>query len=135
MDNLNILMREFLKKRGIVVEDKAGDPSALYFSVNNLHFIFETNDPDPFFFRISLPQINRDSQIVEQLSKNIQQLNMSYKGAKIVDGGDKILWIIADQFVYSTDQIDFLFDRIIQAMTDMIREYYKLEQDRTTGHK
>ena len=135
MDNLNILMREFLKKRGIVVEDKTGEPFALYFSVNNLHFIFETNDPDPFFFRISLPQINRSTQIVEQLSKAIQQLNMSYKGAKIVDGGNKNLWIVADQFVYSTDQIDFLFDRIIQAMTDMIREYYKLEQDETTGHK
>ena len=109
---------------------------SLYFSVNNLHFIFETFDPDPFFFRISLPQINKNAEIVEQLSEDIQQLNMSFKGAKIVDEGRKSLWIVADQFVYSTDQIDFLFDRIIQAMTDMIKEYHKLEhKNETTGHK
>ena len=100
-------MREFLKKRGIEVDEKGS--GALIFSVNNLRFLFQVFEPDLNFFRLSLPSINNNTKAYEQLHDEIQQLNRDYKVAKIIEQDNHSLWIIADQFVYSTIQIDMLF--------------------------
>lgn len=128
MDNIYAFMLEFLKKRGIVAEEK--EHGTLTFSVNNLNFIFQTFEPDPFFFRLSLPQINQKENAFNFLSKDIQKLNVSFKVAKIVEMENNTLWVIADQFVFSTNKIDLLFDRLIQAMSDMIKNFHQLEIQR-----
>lgn len=127
MENIYVLMREFLKKRGIEVDEKGS--GALIFSVNNLRFLFQVFEPDLNFFRLSLPSINNNTKAYEQLHDEIQQLNRNYKVAKIIEQDNHSLWIIADQFVYSTIQIDMLFDRLVQAMTDMIKDYYNKERN------
>lgn len=127
MDNLYNLMKELLKKRGIEVEEKGS--GALMFSINNLKFVFQVIEQDPYFFRLSLPGINNDTRAYERLHDEIQRMNRNYKVAKIVMQDNHSLWIIADQFVYSTAQFDSLFDRLIQAMTDMIKGYYLIERE------
>ena len=124
-------MIEYLRKRGIVAD--TNDRKLISFSVNNLHYIFEVFEPDQFFFRMSLPQITNNVQALNQLSDDIQNLNRNFKVAKIVSQENHELRIIADQFVFSTSQIDSLFERVIQAMGDMIKEYHQMEIKRNNG--
>lgn len=131
MDNVYDLMIEYLRKRGIVAD--TNDRKRIVFSVNNLHYIFEVFEPDQFFFRMSLPQISNNTQALEQLSDDIQRLNRNYKVAKIISQENRELWIVADQFVFSTSQIESLFERIIHAMGDMIKEYHQIEIQRNNG--
>lgn len=131
MDNLYSLMREFLMKRGINArEEKAG---SLSFSVNGLNFICDTTDTDPYFLRLQLPRINREDTQIDNLADDLQQLNRSFKVSKIVKGADGSLWVIADIFVYSTENINSVFERLIKAMTDMINDYYNLEKEKGNG--
>ena len=131
MGNFLMTMREFLKKRGINASEE--NPGSMKFSVNTLNLICETTDKDPFFFRISLPRINNTDAQIKRLSEDIQTLNRSYKVVKIVKGADGYLWIIADLFIYSTDNIESMYDRVIQAMTEMINDYRKLEKEKGYG--
>lgn len=131
MDNLYDLMRDFLKKRGInAKEEKSG---SLKFSVNGLNFICDTTDSDPYFLRLQLPRINSVDAQIDNLSDDIQQLNRSFKVTRIVKGTDGFLWVIADIFVYSTENIDNVFERLIKAMTEMINDYYNLEREKGHG--
>lgn len=127
MDNLFQLMRDFLKKSGINANDVGN--GRLLFSVNSLNFIFDSSDNDPHFLRLALPQINRQEVSVENVVQQIYQMNRNYKVTKIVRNNDGTLWILADAFVYSTDNVEPLFVRLIQALTDMINEYRTLENN------
>lgn len=131
MDNIYDLMIEYLRKRGIVAD--VNDRNRISFSVNNLHYLFDVFEPDQFFFRMSLPQITSNAQAVVQFSDDIQRLNRTFKVAKIVSLENHELWIVADQFVFSTNQIDSLFERVIHAMGDMIKEYRQIEIQQNNG--
>lgn len=125
MDNIYQIMRDFLKKSGINANEVGN--GRIFFSVNGLNFIFDANESDPHFLRLSLPQINTQEVQAEGLEHQIQQLNRSFKVAKIVREQDGSLWIIADAFVYSIDNIEPLFVRLIQALTDMFNDYRSIE--------
>lgn len=120
-------MLDFLKKSGIQANEVGN--GRLFFSVNKLNFIFEANDNDPHFLRLALPQINRQDVQVKTLEQQIFQLNRNYKVSKIVRDTDNSLFILADAFIYSIDNIEPLFVRLIQASTDMINDYRKIENN------
>lgn len=127
MESLYQVMRDFLKKSGIETNEVGN--GRLLFSVNGLNFIFETNDNDPHFLRLTLPQINRQGVLLDNLEKQIHQLNRNYKVVKIVRQTDDSLWIYADAFVYSIDNVESLFVRLTRALTDMINEYRIIENN------
>lgn len=120
-------MQEFLKKRGIQANEIGN--GRLVFSVNGLNFIFEVNSNDPHFLRFALPKINRQDIQLENFEQHISQLNRNYKVTKIVKDLDNSLLILADAFVYSLDNIEPLFVRLIQASTDMINDYRTIENN------
>lgn len=126
MESLYSLIHDFLKNRGIKVNDETS--GSFSFSVNGLNFICNTNDKDPYFLRLTLPRINRPEVTLSEMDEEIQRLNRIFKVAKIVKGADDFLWIYADTFIYSTDQIDLLLDRLLHAMTDMITSYFSIEK-------
>jgi hypothetical protein len=132
MENISLLLREFLKNGGINVQEVGN--GRLSFSVNNLNFISLFNDNDPYFLRLALPKINRDEINISNYSDKIQQLNRNYKVAKIVTWDDGTLWVIADIFVYSLDKADLLIKRLIQAMTDIITDYRIIESKDSNGN-
>ena len=82
---------------------------------------------------INIAQTKQWKNMLNQLSDDIQNLNRNFKVAKIVSQENHELRIIADQFVFSTSQIDSLFERVIQAMGDMIKEYHQMEIKRNNG--
>lgn len=127
MGNIYQSMLDFLKKSGIQANEVGN--GRIFFSVNGLNFIFDTNDNDPHFLRLALPQINRQGVQVENLEQHIFRLNRNYKVSKIVRDTDNSLLILADAFIYSIDNIEPLFVRLIQASTDMINDYRQIESN------
>ena len=127
MESLYHLMRSFLKKSAINAQEVG--IGRLLFSVNGLNFIFDAIESDPHFFRMALPHINRQDVQIQDIDLQIHQLNRNYKVAKVVRDIDGNLWIMADAFVYSADNIEPLFVRHIQALTDMINEYRAIENN------
>lgn len=119
-------MREYLKKSGIDAQEVGN--SRISFSVNNLNYYFEANDSDPYFLRLALPRINRQGlQIDDNIEQQISRLNRNYKVAKIIRVPDDALWIVADVFVYSIENVDSLFARLIQVLREMIGDYRTIE--------
>ena len=55
MENIYVLMRDFLNKRGLIVKEE--NANRLLFSVNGLNFTCDVNESDPYFLRLSFPQI------------------------------------------------------------------------------
>lgn len=127
MGNIYQSMQEFLKKGGIQANEVGN--GRIHFSVNGLNFIFIANDNDPHFLRLALPQISREGIQLDNLEQQIFTLNRNYKVSKIVRDQDDSLLILADAFVYSTDNIDSLFVRLIQVSTDMINDYRTIENN------
>ena len=127
MGNIYQSMREFLKKSGIQ-SNEVGN-GRLLFSVNGLNFVFDSNDIDPHFLRMALPQINKQGVQVDNLEQQLYNLNRNYKVVKIVKDQNDSLLILADAFVYCIENIDSLFVRLIQALTDMINDYRKIENN------
>lgn len=129
MESIYNTMREFLKKSGINGQENGS--GRIFFSVNGLNFVFDANDADPHFLRLALPHINRKGVSIDNLDTQIQQLNRIYKVAKIVREQDGSLWIFADAFIYSMDNAESLFVRLIRALTDMVNDYHLLETNDT----
>ena len=78
---------------------------------------------------MALPQINKQGVQVDNLEQQLYNLNRNYKVVKIVKDQNDSLLILADAFVYCTENIDSLFVRLIQALTDMINDYRKIENN------
>lgn len=109
MTDLTILFQQYLKSLNIMSKPIA--ENMLTFNMNNRNYIFEAEQKDPFFFRICIPNINfGELQIPDYEVMN--ELTNKYKVADVVRIGNSV-WIIAASFVYSTENINLLFTRII----------------------
>lgn len=109
--------------------DKNGLKYSLYqesgflsFSLNNLNYLFQWQERDPNYFRIALPNVENSPVINDRLSI-INQLVARYKVAKAITMNNGNLWLVAESFVYSWDNLDSLFARMISLLGQIIDEY------------
>lgn len=93
----------------------------LMFNTNNLNYIFQWQESDPYYFRLSLPNV--DSEMTNDIQRIAMELNAQYKVAKVIEMPDHHVWIIAEAFVYSFDKIEALFSRMVFLLSNVIDEY------------
>ncbi len=117
------LFQSYLSSIGV----KAKEESDIFISFENngLQYLFLTDNTDPYYFRLILPNIASISE--ENRSKITQVVNASnskFKVAKTIILEDKV-WVSAEQFVYSNDNINDLFNRSLQLLETVIGDFRK----------
>ena len=98
------------------------ESETLSFSLNNLNYLFQWQERDPNYFRIALPNIE-NSPIDNNRSTIVNQLIAGFKVAKAITMEDGNLWLVAETFIYSSENIESLFARMIFLLGQIIDEY------------
>lgn len=102
---------------------KEVDTDSVTFDYSNLQFLFLTDKDDPNYFRIILPNIAEENDIIHNVIPDIiNKYNNNYKVAKLSQVNQSI-WISAEQFVYSYENINDLFSRLITLLTLVIQQF------------
>ena len=98
------------------------ESETLSFSLNKLNYLFQWQERDPNYFRIALPNIENLPISNEKLTI-VNQLIAGFKVAKAITMDDGNLWLVAETFVYSSENLENLFARLIFLLGQIIEEY------------
>lgn len=95
------------------------------FSSLNHNYIFEYEpQTESQYFRLILPNIE-SNQVDANIHNRILELNRNIKLVKFVEINNNI-WIMAEQFCYSAEGIDSLFNRMIGLLDYALNRYRNL---------
>lgn len=129
MNNFNIIPKfvEFLASRGIAYD--IVDEVFIKFKYKDLNYMFQYyKDEDPSYFRIMLPKIN-NKEVDANVLQITKELNLNYKTVKIVEFEPGSIWMIIENFVYSLENVDMMFARIIDVLAFVIKIYREKEAE------
>lgn len=129
MNNFNIIPKfvEFLASRGIAYD--IVDEVFIKFKYKDLNYMFQYyKDEDPSYFRIMLPKIN-NKEVDANVLQITKELNLNYKAVKIVEFEPGSIWMIIENFVYSLENVDMMFARIIDVLAFVIKIYREKEAE------
>ena len=124
LENLNVQFREYISNQSGISIVKETD-SYINFSSNGLIFVFEIFENDPYYFRIILPNIFAiDNSNESWVNTQIENFLINIKVARLVKK-DLSVSAIADSFVYSPKNIDYLFNRVLSCLVTVYDEFKK----------
>ena len=121
---------DFITKKGASNIERKAD--FLTFKYNN-HFYIFSYDPqsDSNFIRLILPDIEPSDTIDESVRKTMIEVSTEYKVIKVVEVEEKV-WLSAELFVFSTENIDVLFQRILDLMENALNIYHEKRKEQST---
>lgn len=125
MNNLTKIVMDILKKQGIENElDKEGD---LNFKLHYLNYIFESDDEDKNWFRLTLPYIYEIEEKDDMLSimQAINQTNMSLKCVKCFMSGNWV-HVSIESFIGINEVFEEIFHRSISICESAYMDIRKL---------
>ena len=113
--------KNFLEKAGFQIKKEDEDKSLL-FEFENLNVIFVCNPSEPDYFRLLLPRIySFDKNNKERVCQICDEYNQKFKVAKLWTL-DNYIWVAAEQFAYSFDNIDSLFMRCLRILDSVYND-------------
>ena len=113
--------KNYLLTNNIAIQNE--DETTISFKNDDLYYLFIIYKDDPFYFRIILPnilQVTDDNK--DKIKQLVNDINLKFKVAKAFIVDDKNVWISVEQFVYTIDKIDDLFNRIFILYTSILEE-------------
>lgn len=131
MNVINLIKQYISSQDKFLVEKE--ESLNITFKYNDLYFILEYSEDDPYYYRLYLPGIFeiRDP-FFKWIDEKIDEYAFKFKVARLVKNGLN-LWAIADAFVYSTDNTDQLFERTLSCLLTIYNELkkdYLLEKEK-----
>lgn len=107
-------IRAFLEEKGIQYE--LPDQTLVKFSLDGLNFLFQyREEDDPQFIRILLPRVENVNGNEADVFKRMIDVSSSIKVVKSIVSNNEV-WLAAEQFMSSTDNIAQVFDRMISVL-------------------
>ena len=113
--------KRFLINKGI---EPTGEDEYISFVHNNLYFLFVHEKSDPYYFRLILPNIYKIESNKDRYEDFINKLNKSVKVAKTSITDDNMIWSAVEQFVYSMENVEQLFERSVALLEIMMKEEF-----------
>ena len=91
------------------------------FKYKEYTYLFANDNSDPYYMRLILPNVadTNDEKIKGKINDIINKYNYNFKATKIILVENRI-WISIEQFIYSKENINKLFLRIIQILETVI---------------
>lgn len=82
-------------------------------------------DSDPYYFSLILPNIYEFTQAEDlKIRETMDDMTRRYKVAKYYIRNENV-WLAAEQFVYSRDNINALFDRLLGLLEEAYNDFNK----------
>lgn len=113
--------QSFLSSRN-VRSNKMSD-TVISFENNSFNYMFVFDESDPFYFRLILPnffEVTDDNK--QNMYETINRMNAEIKAAKATIINNAV-WVSIEQFVYSRDKIDELFNRAITVLEAFVKKF------------
>ena len=114
--------KNYLNFKGIVIQKE--DETTISFTYNDLFYIFVYDKNDPYYFGLILPNVVHVQENRNDILNKMNEGNTKFKVAKSAIINENV-WISVEQFVYSMERINDLFERsliLLQAYIDDFRE-------------
>ena len=112
----------FLNENNISYEHV--DSDIIAFSYKELNFIFVIDTTDDNYVRIILPKTTEIKDKAKYTTDKLITLNSNLKVAKFEIIDDSV-WISAEAFVFSVENIAILYQKLIDMLVFAIDELYK----------
>lgn len=112
----------FLNENNISYEYLSKD--IISFSYHELNFIFAIDTTDDNYIRILLPKTTEKKDKAKYSTDKLIALNSKLKVAKFEMIEDTV-WIAAEAFVFSIENISILYQKLIAMLIFAIEELYK----------
>ena len=112
----------FLNENNISYEYVASD--IISFSYKDLNFIFVIDTTDDNYIRMLLPKTTEKRNKAKYTTDKLITLNSNLKVVKFEMIDDSV-WISAEAFVFSIENITILYQRLIDVLVFAIEELYK----------
>lgn len=114
---------------------KETDNETIVFDYENLTFLAIFDKDDINYMRLMLPSIAEVNEKTDNiiLYKSINNYNSKYKTVKTIVT-DGCVWLSAEQFIYSTENVNVMFSRLIQTMREIVTRYWE-EKNKCKPHQ
>lgn len=115
--------RNHLANRNIESRFINDEHSLLTFDIGAIHYLFSYDrESDPTYIRVMIPNIAKIDAGNSEDVLPLFQLAQTYKVGKcLIESGQ--LWMSADTFIYSHENLNLVFDRLISVLSDMYNDY------------
>lgn len=111
----------FLISMGIVPKDTTDE--TISFEYNGLSYLFVSDKSDPYYIHLILPNIENINNADEiDVYKNINYYNNKFKVVKM-SVVENSIWLSIEQFLYSRENSNNLFFRLMRILETVITEY------------
>ncbi|EGG52624.1 conserved domain protein [Paraprevotella xylaniphila YIT 11841] len=112
--------KNYLLINNITIQNE--DETTISFKKDDLYYLFVIYKDDPFYFRIMLPNLLQVTDNKDKIIQLVNDINLKFKVAKVFIVDDKNVWISVEQFAYTMDKIDDLFNRIFILYASILEE-------------
>lgn len=119
--------KQYLDSKGITPTKEVEEQ--ITFLLDGLYYLFVYESSDQNYFRIILPNIFKVEDDAIKYDSLVNNINQRYKVAKATLTNDGMVWISAEQYVYSREGIEYLFERCIAALRGVV-EFIKEQQSK-----
>lgn len=111
----------FLSSMDIVPKETTD--ATISFEYNGYSFLFVSDKSDPYYMRLILPNIENINEVDDlDVYKIINQYNNKFKAVKMSVVKNSI-WLSVEQFLYSRENANSLFLRLMKILETVIAEY------------
>lgn len=119
--------KQYLKTKDIIPTTEIEEQ--ITFLLDGLYYLFVYEISDQNYFRIILPNIFKIEDENDKYNSLVNDLNQRYKVAKATISNEGMVWVSTEQFVYSREGIDYIFDRCLAALRGAV-EYIREQQNK-----
>lgn len=126
MCNVKQTFLSYLAKKNVSGSYLDPEQTIFRFDMEGIHFILCYDEgEDPYYIRIMIPLIDKIEKGTEEMLRRIIDFVMPYKTGKVYMPNGTDVWLVSEAFVYSSDNIDRLLDRIFAVLMGMLKDYRK----------
>lgn len=119
--------KQYLDSKGITPTKEVEEQ--ITFLLDGLYYLFVYESSDQNYFRIILPNVFKVEDSTVKCDSLVNSINQRYKVAKATISKEGMIWVSTEQFVYSREGIDYIFDRCFAALRGVV-EYIKERQSK-----
>ena len=121
-----VQFKQYLETKGIKPTTEI--EGQITFQFDGLYYLFVYEKSDPNYFRLILPNVFKVEDNRDKYDVLVNEINQRFKVAKTYITSEDMIWIAVDQFIYSREGIDLMFEQCI-ALLKIVIDYFRVEQN------
>lgn len=117
---------QYLSSKNLAFQNNVEEQ--ITFKYEDLNYLFVYDSSDSNFFRLLLPNIysieNKENN-KNECNEIVNNFNYTYKVVKAIVTPTNQIWLSVEQFVYSEENIELMFERCIMLLKSTISLIHK----------